>query len=86
MLHGHNLSYPAPENFKEHRTQPRGRGKDEYTGEESHDTFTHSVVVGDCADLVIVLALRQHVQTVRVEAATAGVQLLSVLFAQLRAK
>ena len=53
---------------------------------ESHDTFTHSVVVGDCADLVIVLALWQHVQTVRVEAATAGVQLLSVLLAQLRAK
>ena len=89
MLNGHNLSYSVPENLKEHQTQPRGRGKDEYTGErggESHDTFTHSVVVGDCADLVIVLALRQHVQTVRVEAATAGVQLLSVLLAQLRAK
>ena len=33
MLNGHNLSYSVPENLKEHQTQPRGRGKDEYTGE-----------------------------------------------------
>ena len=65
-----------------------GEGKMSSLGREreSHDMFTHSVVVSNCADLVIVLALRQHVQTVRVEAATAGVQLLSVLLAQLRAK
>ena len=50
------------------------------------DAKTHSVVVGNSADLVVVFTLGQHVEAVGVEAATARVQLLSIFLGQLRAE